>query len=335
MTSSHLRQILDDPRPEPLEELAQEAARVTRQYFGGAVTLYAPIYLANFCSSRCVYCGFSSQAKIHRRKLEPAQYRGEMAYLHDLGIRNVLLLTGESLRVTPVAYLEESARAAAEHFQGIAIEVYPMETDDYRRLFAAGVDGLTIYQETYDRARYAEVHLSGFKKDYDYRRATPARAAEAGFRQISLGILLGLQADAAADVSALWEHLRELERAYPGVEYSVSFPRLRPIKTQEFVHGDVTDVQFIKILCLTRIFFPRVGINLSTRESAQLRDHAVGLAVTRISAGSNTAVGGYSVLGDEAQDPQFDIKDERSVAQIVQMLKTRGFDPVFTDWRNR
>ena len=151
-------------------------------------------------------------------------------------------------------------------------------------------------------------------------------------RQISLGILLGLS-DAVNDVYALYLHLRELEKSFPGVEYSVSFPRLRTVKTTELAHCDIDDVKFVKIISLTRTLFPRVGINLSTREDPQLRDHLLDIAITRMSAGSNTSVAA-TPSGRKQQDPQFDIKDERSVDEIVHLLKSKNFDPVFTDWRH-
>ncbi len=327
-----IKDLLEDQRPQALEEIAQEAARVTRQYFGRTIGLYAPLYLSNYCSSHCTYCGFHSNNKITRIKLTPDQYRQEMQVIHSQGIRNILMLTGESYKHTPVEYLKEAAQAASEYFQGIALEVHPMKTNEYQELFTAGVDGITVYQETYDRSRYAQVHLSGYKKDYDFRRATPQRAAEGGMRQIAMGVLLGLS-DAASDLLELYNHLREMEQSFPGVEYSVSFPRLRTIKDKEFAHCDVDDIQLTKIVALTRILFPRVGINLSTREDARLRDHLLEIGITRMSAGSNTSVGGYSLLNEEEQDPQFDIKDERSVADIIALLKRKNFDPVFTDWR--
>jgi 2-iminoacetate synthase len=332
MTLGQIQRILIDQRPELLEELAVEAKRLTEQNFGRTISLYAPIYLSNYCSSHCTYCGFHSQNKIDRIKLTADESRREMETIHATGIRNILMLTGESYKFTPVSYLKEAAVIAKDFFQGISLEVHPMMTPEYKELFEAGVDGITVYQETYDRERYAEVHLSGYKKNYDFRRETPARAAAAGMRQISMGILLGLS-QVAQDLFQLYTHLRELEKVYPGVEYSVSFPRLRKIKGRQFALCDVDDKTFIKIICLTRILFPRVGINLSTREEARLRDHLLGIGITKISAGSNTAVGGYSLKSPEDQDPQFDTEDKRSVAEIVTMIKDRGFDPVFTDWR--
>jgi 2-iminoacetate synthase len=333
ITNRQIKDILNDRRPGSVEELARQAAQTTRQYFGRAISLYGPLYLSNFCSSHCTYCGFNSHNKIQRMKLEPGQYRREMAYIHGLGIRNILMLTGESYKHTPVSYLKEAAMIASEYFQGIALEVHPMGTDEYKELFAAGVDGITVYQETYDRARYAQVHLSGFKMDYDFRYNTARRAAQAGMRQVSLGILLGLS-EVTEDVFALYQHLRELERSFPGVEYGVSFPRLRTVKTETLASCDVDDVQFVKIIALTRILFPRVSISLSTRENPKLRDHLLEIGINRMSAGSNTSVGGYTLLEEKEQDPQFDIKDERSVDEIVKLLKARDFDPVFTDWRH-
>lgn len=327
-----INDVLNDQRPQALEELAQEAARVTRQHFGRTIGLYAPLYLSNYCSSHCTYCGFHSNNKITRIRLEPDQYAKEMQHIHNQGIRNLLMLTGESYKHTPVEYLKEAAKTASDYFQGIALEVHPMKTDEYKELFAAGVDGITVYQETYDRTRYAQVHLSGYKKDYDFRRETPQRSAEAGIRQITLGILLGLS-DTAVDLFELYNHVHEMEKAYPGVEYSVSFPRMRTIKEKEFAHCDVDDIQLTKIVALTRILFPRVGINLSTREDSHLRDHLLEIGITRMSAGSNTSVGGYSLIEEDDQDPQFDIKDDRSVAQVITLLKSKNFDPVFTDWR--
>jgi len=223
---------------------------------------------------------------------------------------------------------------ARRHFSAIALEVHPMEEADYRELFEAGADGVTLYQETYDRERYAEVHRSGVKADYEFRYHAPERAARAGMRMLSLGILLGLSPDLARDLDQLYAHLRWMERHFPGVEYSLSFPRFRPIKGEAFPgSAPVDDKTFIKVLCLTRTLFPRVGINLSTREDSRLRDHALELGVTRMSAGSNTSVGGYTQLDKSEQDPQFDVEDTRSVGDVVALLRRHRIDPVFTDWR--
>lgn len=328
-----IRDILNNADPRFTESLAQQSAALTRRHFGRTMSLYAPLYLSNYCSSHCTYCGFHSKNNIRRVRLKPEEMQHEMDTLARTGIENVLLLTGESYKATPVSYLAQAARLAAQRFTSISVEVHPMETAEYQELFAAGVDGVTVYQETYLRDRYKEVHLDGKKADYDYRYATAERAARAGLRQISIGILLGLSDDVAQDLFLLYEHLRFLERKYPGVEYSVSFPRIRTVKGREFALCLVDDIMFVKIICLTRLQFPRMGINLSTRENPTLRDCVIPLGITRMSAGSNTAVGGYELLESDQQEPQFDVSDRRSVAEVIAMLKTQDFDPVLTDWR--
>ena len=331
MTPDKIRTLLDDPDRGHLETLAQHAAQLTRQYFGRAISLYTPLYLSNYCASHCIYCGFHSHHKITRIKLSLEEMDTEMQAIARTGVQNILLLTGESPQATPLAYLIDAVTCAKKYFQGISLEIYPLTEDDYRALYHAGADGVTIYQETYDRKRYGEVHLAGQKKDYDFRRSAPQRIAKAGMRQISLGALLGL-GPLAEDLAALYAHLRELEKEFPGVEYSLSFPRLRTIKAQEFAASNVDDTTFVKILCLTRTLFPRVGINLSTRETAALRNRLIGSCATKISIGSKTSVGGY-LEDDTARDPQFDVADDRSAAEMIQYLKDHNFDPVFTDWR--
>lgn len=328
-----LRTHLKNDSPDYLEQLAKEARIIKEQFFGRTIALYAPLYLSNFCSSHCTYCGFHSKNKIKRFKLTSDQMRQEMKFISNERIENILLLTGESYQATPLSYLKEAAFIAREFFPSISLEVHPMETYEYKELFVAGVDGITVYQETYDKDRYKEVHLSGIKANYDFRLDAPKRAAEGGIRQISMGILLGLSENLAEDLYALFQHVRYMERHFPGVEYSISYPRIRSIKGEDFAQCDVDDKQFIKIICLTRKLFPRIGINLSTREQPQLRDHALELGVTKISAGSNTSVGGYTIEAIEDQNPQFDIEDRRNVEDVIGILKRRNLDPIFTEWR--
>ncbi|MCP5103236.1 MAG: 2-iminoacetate synthase ThiH, partial [bacterium] len=330
ISQNELEDILNNNDKEFVESLAKRARRVTVQYFGRAVSLYAPLYLANYCNNRCIYCGFNRDMGIKRMKLTVEEMRVEMAKVAASGIQNILLLTGDSRRMTPVEYIKTAVYAAKEYFPGISLEVYPMEVEEYRELFLAGVDGVTIYQETYDRARYGVLHTAGKKTDYDYRYGTPERIAKSGIRMINMGVLLGLS-EVSGDIFQLFSHLEWLERHYPGVEYTLSFPRLIPLEDSEVEYFEVSDVTLIKLICLARILFPRVGINLSTRERAFIRDHALPLGVTKISAASRTTVGGYAL--HECNDSQFDVMDRRSVEEIVAILKEKGFDPVFTDWR--
>jgi 2-iminoacetate synthase len=331
-SSTEINDILFNNDRSQTEALARRAEAITRQFFGHAISLYAPLYLSNYCSSHCTYCGFSSHNPIPRLKLSPQEIAQEMKAISSTGIENILLLTGESYQATPLPYLKEAVATAHQYFSSISMEIHPLTTAEYRELFLSGVDGITIYQETYDPKRYQEVHLDGIKSNYEFRYQAPERIAAAGIRQLSLGILLGL-ADVATDLAALYAHLRQLEKNYPGVEYSLSFPRLRQVKGEILAPCPVDDATFVKIICLTRILFPRVGINLSTRETPRLRDHLLALGVTRVSAGSRTTVGGYADEATTDRAPQFDIADDRSVDEMIATLKEHHFDPVLTDWR--
>lgn len=327
-----IQTILNNNDPQFIEELALKSKRLTEQYFGRTISLYTPLYLSNYCSSDCIYCGFNKNNKIKRFKLTDTEIESEMNAISKQSIENILLLTGESYSATDNQYLLNAVRIAKKYFSSISLEVHPMDENDYKLLYENGVDGLTIYQETYDKNTYSKLHIIGKKADYEYRYQTPQRAAKAGIRYISLGILLGLH-DIAEDLFNLFNHLKLMEKNFPAVEYSLSFPRIKSIKGADFMHCDVDDKTFTKIICLTRILFPRVGINLSTRENQHIRNNLLGLGVTRISAGSKTTVGGYCDATNIPSDPQFDIEDDRSIYEIITFLKNNNFDPVFTDWR--
>lgn len=316
---------------EQLEASAAAAREMTRQYFGRTISLYAPLYISNYCENQCVYCGFNSNLKISRKKLSPEEIERECQALKLTGLQNILILTGGSRKHSPVSYIKEAVLIAKRYFQGIAIEVYPLETEEYHELYLAGVDGAALYQETYDKDTYNRLHLSGEKKNYLYRYQAPARIAEAGIRQISMGVLLGL-ADWRRDISVLFAHLEDLWGKYPGVEFSLSFPRLRRITGDRDEYFYVSDLELLKIIIASRLRFPRVGINLSTRENAEFRDKILEYGVTKISAGSSTSVGGYSVR-DQGEN-QFSVHDRRSPKEIINWLAAKGYDPVLTDWRS-
>jgi len=327
---TQILELFNSSDPQVLERLAREAQSLTRQYFGKTIGLYAPLYLSNHCANACVYCGFHAGRDIPRRKLSETEIETECRALAQSGVQTILLLTGESRKDTPPEYLEQAVRIAKKYFAGISIEVYPLETAEYVRLNTAGCDGVTIFQETYDRERYAVLHPAGKKSDYAYRYDTPRRAALGGIRQITIGPLLGL-ADWRADIFALYDHLRTLEKEFPGVEYALSFPRLQKLNDYADDGYLVSDEDMVKIICLTRILFPRAGLNLSTREQPKFRDRAVHFGITKISAGSLTSVGGYA--DKPAGAGQFETNDNRSVAEIKTMLERQGYDPVFTEWR--
>ncbi len=317
-----------------LEEMALAARDLTRRYFGRTISLYAPLYISNYCQNECVYCGFhASHGGIPRSKLSLEEIDSQCAALASTGIRSCLILTGESRLHSPPQYIGEAVTIAGRYFPYVALEVYPLEEEEYRDLYLAGVDGVTLYQETYDRGRYDELHLAGPKKNYDYRVEAPERVARSGVRHISLGVLLGLTRW-QDDIMRLFEHVRYLERKYTGVEFGLAFPRIRRVADDEHRYLEVSDRDMIKVVAAARLIFPRAGISISTRETPGFRDRIIGLGITKMSAGSSTRVGGYVDANPDYEDGQFQVYDPRSVAQIKAMLMGKGYDPVITDWRN-
>jgi 2-iminoacetate synthase len=330
ITIEEISAVLTNNDSQFLEKLAEKARKLTRKHFGNCISLYAPLYLSNYCENQCLYCGFHQNVDIKRSKLQVGEIHREMQIIAQKGIRNILLLTGESRKHSSVNYIEEAVIIGKKYFSSIGIEIYPLQIEAYKRLVQAGVDSVTIYQETYDRKKYDYYHQAGKKKDYDYRYNTPSRAAKAGIRLINLGVLFGLN-QPATELFHLYSHLEELQRDYPGVEYSISVPRIVPLSESKEQYYILSDIDFIKVICLTRILYPHIGITLSTRENATIRDQVINFGITRISAESKTSVGGYFKKHD--YDRQFDVIDNRSVEEIAALLKSKGFDPVFTDWR--
>ncbi len=313
------------------EDLAQKASRVTVARFGRTVRLFTPLYLSNLCVSTCTYCGFSAGNDIARRTLSIAEVEAEAAELHRRGFRHLLLVAGEHARIINRDYLVDCVRAVAPHFAQVGIEVQVWDADTYGRLLAAGCDGVTVYQESYDPGTYAAVHLKGKKRNYAWRLAAPDRAASAGMRRLAIGALLGLHPDWRSEAIALAAHARALSRRWWRCEVSVSLPRLRPAAGGYEPQQPVGDADFVQLLCALRIVLPDAGISLSTREPGPLRDALVPLGVTTMSAGSHTEPGGYAAESDA--EPQFAISDTRSPAEVATALRAAGYDPVWKDWQ--
>jgi 2-iminoacetate synthase len=312
-----------------LEPMARRAHALTLRYFGRTIQLFTPMYLANFCENHCRYCGFSADNAIKRKRLTREELEREAAYLAQQEFAHVLILTGSSRSATPVQWIAECVSVLNAYFPSISIEVYSLTQDEYRQLVEAGADGLTIYQETYNRSMYAYLHPAGPKADYEFRLLAPERGAAAGMRTVNIGALLGLD-DWRGEVFTLAMHAHYLQTKYPAVEVGVSFPRIRPHEGSFTPACDVSDAELVQIITAFRIFLPRVGITVSTRESAVLRENLLPLGVTRISAGSSTAVGGRTT--DSDQPDQFAIADERSLHQIKEMLRGGGYQAVHQDW---
>ncbi len=339
-----------------LETMAQESALLTRRNFGRAIRLFAPLYLSNECINNCAYCGFSRDNAILRVTLEVASVVKEARHLVAEGFRNILLVAGEHPKFVSNGYLEACVRALAPVVPGLALEVAPMETPEYEPLVRAGAEGLVVYQETYNREVYAEMHTSGPKRDFDWRLACPERAHDAGFRRIGVGALFGLS-EWRGEARALAAHLEYLLKRCWKAQFTISLPRLRPCAGQFEPRHTLPDREFVQLICALRLCFPHVGFVLSTRESAALRDALLPLGVTMMSAGSHTEPGGYTGEGRDDlhltvkgrrveldNEPtegcshvqnateQFEIADTRSPAQIAELLRSRGFEAVWKDW---
>jgi 2-iminoacetate synthase len=314
-----------------LEKMAQIAHNLTIQRFGKTIRLYAPLYLSNFCENSCLYCGFNKNNPTERRRLTIGQAVAEADIIASEGFTDILLVSSEDRKFITVDYLCALAKRLREKFSSISIEIYPLALGEYRQLFSAGIEAVTLYQETYNRKIYAHFHPAGPKSDYDYRLDTPDRFARAGMRQVGIGALLGLY-DFRLETIALAEHANYLMKRYWQSQISFSFPRLRPaqnVNAVQFRHL-LADKNLVQMITALRICFPDAGLVLSTRERAQIRDNLLKLGITKISAGSKTSPGGYSSPCESLR--QFEIDDKRTPAQIARMLNENGLQPVWKDW---
>lgn len=314
-----------------LEQMAQLAHSLTVRRFGRTIRLYAPLYLSNFCANSCLYCGFNKENRSQRIRLTLNEALAEAEFIASEGFRDILLVSSEDPAFIDVDYLAALAGRLRDTFSSISVEIYQMTAAEYAALFAAGIDGVTLYQETYDRRAYDYYHPAGPKADYDNRLATPDNIARAAMREIGLGVLLGL-ADWRIETLALAEHAHYLIKRYWKSRVSFSFPRLRPAYEVDGLQFDhlVSDKNLAQMITALRLCFADAGLVLSTRESARLRDHLIRLGITKVSAGSKTSPGGYSARTHATE--QFRIDDDRTPAQVAEMIKAHGAEPVWKDW---
>ena len=349
--ASRLWALLSPAAEEFLEPMAQKAHALTLQHFGRTIQLYTPMYLSNFCENECAYCGFNARNNMPRRALTLQEVEKEAMFIASTGIEHLLILTGDSREKSPPAYIKECLGVLKKHFSSISAEIYALSEDEYADLARSGIDVLTLYQETYYEGVYDRVHRSGPKKDFLFRLDAPERAAKSGMRSVNIGALLGLD-DWRREAFRMGLHAQYLQDRFGEVEIGASLPRLRPakagttssperagVKGLRSHAGDfretvpVTDKNIAQILMAWRLFLPRLGISLSTRESARLREDLLPLGVTRMSAGSTTRVGGHTILSPEEENiPQFEISDPRDVKEMKTMLAARGYQPVLKDW---
>ena len=320
------------PAAEPfLEQIARKARQETRKHFGNSAYFFTPIYISNYCENYCIYCGFNCHNKIKRAKLSMKEIHEEMKAIADTGLEEILILTGESRKASDVKYIGEACKIARKYFKNIGIEVYPMNSDEYRHLHECGADYVTVFQETYNSDKYETLHLAGHKRIFPYRFNAQERALMGGMRGVAFAALLGLD-DFRKDALGTGMHAYLIQRKYPWAEISISCPRLRPIINNASINPkDVHEKQLLQIMCAYRIFLPFAGMTISTRERAEFRDNVVGLAATKISAGVSTGIGSHSESEDKG-DAQFEIADTRGLDEIYESLKKRGIQPVMNDY---
>ena len=311
-----------------LETLACEARRLTRQNFGNAIKVFTPLYISNYCENGCVYCAFHRDNKILRRQLEEREIHEQCHRIAATGLRQILVLTGEAPKFCDFEYLKNSLKTVARYFSALSIEVYPMTSEQYKILAdEIGIDGVTMYQETYDRKLYEKYHLYGKKKDYSWRLNGLVRACKAGIRSVQLGALLGLS-EPIKELSAMAAHVDWLQKNFPETEVGVSFPRIRPIENGgQIDYFEISDKFYARIIAAFRIVFPNISITLSTRENPKMRNGLLNFGISKISAGVSTAVG-----EEDSSGSQFEIADERSVEEICDHLQNNGFQAVLHDW---
>lgn len=326
------------PAAEPfLEKMAERAKYETSKHFGNTVYLFTPLYIANYCENYCVYCGFNCYNQINRKKLNYEEIEHEMKVIADSGIEEILMLTGESRKMSDVEYIGEACKLASRYFKNVGLEIYPLNTDEYRYLHECGADYVTVFQETYDSDKYETLHLMGHKRVFPYRFEAQERALMGGMRGVGFSALLGL-ADFRKDAFASALHVYYLQRKYPYAEYSLSCPRLRPIINNDRINPlDVGERQLCQVLCAYRIFLPYVGITVSSREQKHFRDGIVKIAATKVSAGVSTGIGDHESKytgkeNDNAGDEQFEISDGRSFDQMYADMTDEGMQPVLNDY---
>ena len=321
-----------------LEQMAERASRETSRHFGNTVYLFTPLYIANYCENYCVYCGFNCYNHIKRMQLNKEQIEHEMKVIADSGMEEILMLTGESRAKSSVEYIGEAVKIARKYFRMIGLEIYPVNTDEYRYLRDCGADYVTVFQETYDADKYETLHLKGHKRVWPYRFEAQERALMGGMRGVGFSALLGL-ADFRKDALATALHVYYLQRKYPHAEMSLSCPRLRPIVNNDKINPlDVHEKELCQILCAYRIFLPFAGITVSSRESASFRDGIVKIAATKVSAGVSTGIGDHESkytgqdAGADEGDEQFEINDGRSFATMYEDMSQEGLQPVLNDY---
>ena len=315
-----------------LEEIAEAARAETKKHFGNSVNMFTPLYISNYCENYCIYCGVNCHNKIHRAKLNAEEIEHEMQAIAKTGLQEILILTGESKKMSDVKYIGEACKIARKYFKVVGLEVYPMNSDEYRYVHECGADYVTVFQETYNSDKYETLHLAGHKRIFPYRVNTQERALMGGMRGVGFAALLGLS-DFRKDAFATGMHAYLIQRKYPHAEIAFSCPRLRPIINNDKINPkDVHEPQLLQVICAYRLFMPFASITISTRECQRFRDNVVDIAATKISAGVDVGIGGHDGEREKKGDEQFEISDGRNVDEVYKALTDKGLQPVMSDY---
>ena len=315
-----------------IEEMAQKAQAKKRAYFGDNIYIFTPLYIANYCDNHCVYCGFNSKNKIERLKLDESGIRAEMEAIARSGLKEILILTGESENFSDVRYIGEACKIAREYFDVIGVEIYPLNSADYAYLHECGADFVTIFQETYNNEKYEKIHLAGNKRIFPYRFYGQERALKGGMRGVGFGALLGLD-DFRKDALSVCLHAYFLQQKYPHAEIALSVPRLRPIINNAKINPrDVHERELLQVICAYRIFLPFASITISTRENAKFRDNAIKIGANKISAGVSVGIGEHSAKNAKKGDEQFEISDSRDLFQVQEAILNLGLNPILREY---
>ena len=315
-----------------LEEMAQRAQKETRKHFGNSVYMFTPLYIANYCENYCIYCGFNCHNKIRRAKLNDEQIEEEMQAIAKTGLQEILILTGESKKMSDVEYIGRACQIARKYFKVIGLEVYPMNSDEYAYLHECGADYVTVFQETYNSDKYETLHRAGHKRIFPYRLNAQERALKGGMRGVGFAALLGLD-DFRKDALATGYHAYLLQRKYPHAEIAFSCPRLRPIINNDKINPkDVHEPQLLQVITAYRIFMPFASITISTRECERVRNNVIRIAATKISAGVSVGIGEHIEGNDNVGDAQFEISDGRNVKEVFEAIESEGLQPVMSDY---
>lgn len=316
-----------------LEEMAQKAHTVTRRHFGNTISIFTPVYFANYCDNYCIYCGFNSHNKIKRARLNDAELHQECQNIANTGMEEVLMLTGESPKMSDIRYIGNAVKIARQYFRAVGMEIYPVNSDDYKYLHECGADYVTVFQETYNPVKYETLHLAGNKRIFPYRFYSQERAILGGMRGVGFAALLGLD-DYQKDAVATGMHAWLMQRKYPHAEISLSCPRLCPIINNDKINPkDVDERRLVQIICAYRLFMPYACIVVSSRESAAFRNAIIKIAATKVSASVCVGIGGHLKKdGSEKGDEQFEITDSRPFDEMYTAIKTMGLQPITSEY---